>query len=392
MRDRNVKLILSLEYIITLDKHKAHQNRLALFANLSHHYGLLKLPFIEIIAPKKASKEDLLDFHTEEYINCLEEYNEFNYEGKMLPTRIKERLDYFNLIDDCPCFHGIYDYVQYVAGGTLTAIDQIIKGSNTVVNFGGGRHHSLCNQANGFCYVNDIILGILKLAKQKIDNEYQFERILYIDFDLHHGDAVQEAFYTSDRVFTLSFHHFKDGFFPGTGQLKDIGQNKGIFRSLNIPLKEGINDYMYVKLFQNITKAVVDYFNPNVIIIQAGVDALATDKFSVFNITSKGLGQCLHHLLYNINNIPCLILGGGGYDPASVARTWTHFLAISAQIVLKDDLPNHSQIMYYKPSFTLHTTCKNRENLNSNTYIQTLIKKVRFYFHQAILKNPIKIK
>jgi len=89
----------------------------------------------------------------------------------------------------------------------------------------------------GFCYVNDIVLAILELLKYH-------QRVLYIDIDIHHGDGVEEAFYTTDRVMTVSFHKYGE-YFPGTGDLRDIGAGRGKYYSLNFPLRDGIDDESY---------------------------------------------------------------------------------------------------------------------------------------------------
>ena len=89
----------------------------------------------------------------------------------------------------------------------------------------------------GFCYVNDIVLAILELLKYH-------QRVLYIDIDIHHGDGVEEAFYTTDRVMTVSFHKYGE-YFPGTGDLRDIGAGRGKYYSLNFPLRDGIDDMSY---------------------------------------------------------------------------------------------------------------------------------------------------
>ena len=94
----------------------------------------------------------------------------------------------------------------------------------------------------GFCYINDIVLAILELLKYH-------PRVLYIDIDIHHGDGVEEAFYTTDRVMTVSFHKFGD-FFPGTGDFKDEGAERGKHYSVNVPLNDGIDDRSYVALFK----------------------------------------------------------------------------------------------------------------------------------------------
>ena len=103
------------------------------------------------------------------------------------------------------------------------------------INWAGGLHHAKKCEASGFCYVNDIVVGILELLKYH-------NRVLYIDIDVHHGDGVEEAFYTTNRVMTVSFHRYGEGFFPGTGDLMDIGCGEGKYYSLNVPLKMFVTD------------------------------------------------------------------------------------------------------------------------------------------------------
>ncbi len=99
-------------------------------------------------------------------------------------------------------------------------------------------------------YINDIVLGILELLKYHA-------RVLYIDIDIHHGDGVEEAFYTTDRVMTVSFHKFGD-FFPGTGDLKDDGVEKGKYYSVNFPLNDGIDDKTYLSVFKPVIQKIMD--------------------------------------------------------------------------------------------------------------------------------------
>lgn len=96
----------------------------------------------------------------------------------------------------------------------IAAAQRLTSGlSDIAINWAGGLHHAKQREASGFCYVNDIVLGILELLKH-------FPRVLYVDIDCHHGDGVEEAFYTTDRVMTCSFHKYGD-YFPGTGTLED---------------------------------------------------------------------------------------------------------------------------------------------------------------------------
>src|SRR5580692_4733678 len=120
------------------------------------------------------------------------------------------------------------------------------------VNWAGGLHHAKKSEASGFCYVNDIVLGIIELLRFN-------QRVLYIDIDVHHGDGVEEAFYTTDRVMTVSFHKYGE-YFPGTGELRDIGVGNGKYYSVNFPLRDGITDDTYKGVFEPVIKAVMDWY------------------------------------------------------------------------------------------------------------------------------------
>lgn len=120
--------------------------------------------------------------------------------------------------------------------------------------------------------MNDIVLAILELLRFH-------PRVLYIDIDIHHGDGVQEAFYLSDRVMTLSFHKHGDGFFPGTGDIHEIGVERGKLFSLNVPLKDGIDDAGYAFVFKPVVQGVIESFCPSVIVLQCGADSLGNDYF-----------------------------------------------------------------------------------------------------------------
>lgn len=103
---------------------------------------------------------------------------------------------------DCPSFDGLYDFCQLAVGGSIDAADIIITGySDIAINWSGGFHHAKKTGASGFCYVNDIVICILQLLEQ-------YPRVLYLDIDVHHGDGVEEAFYHTNRVMTVSFHQY----------------------------------------------------------------------------------------------------------------------------------------------------------------------------------------
>lgn len=125
----------------------------------------------------------------------------------------------------------------------IAAAQCIASGAADIaINWAGGLHHAKKREASGFCFINDIVLCILELLRT-------YPRVLYIDIDCHHGDGVEEAFWTTNRVMTCSFHKFGD-FFPGTGRLDDIGREKGKGYSVNVPLRAGVTNESFWSIFQ----------------------------------------------------------------------------------------------------------------------------------------------
>jgi histone deacetylase 1/2 len=145
-------------------------------------------------------------FHSTDYIGHLK-----NIRPNLVKAQSKQSNIQYNLGEsDCPCFKGLFDFSQISAGGSLDAAIKLNHQSSDIcINWAGGLHHAKKMQASGFCYINDIVLAILELLKYH-------NRVLYVDIDVHHGDGVEEAFYATNRVMTVSFHRYGD-FFPGTG-------------------------------------------------------------------------------------------------------------------------------------------------------------------------------
>ncbi|KAL6122743.1 histone deacetylase 1 [Nucleospora cyclopteri] len=323
------------------------------------NYGLHE--HMDILKPFKASYENLLNFHSKDYVNFLSSVSGDNMNDLL------SDLHKFNVREDCPVFPGLFDFCKTVAGGTLMAAHKINeKKYSTVINWAGGLHHAKRSEASGFCYVNDIVLGVLELLKVH-------ERVLYIDIDVHHGDGVEEAFYTTDRVMTLSFHKYGD-FFPGTGRLEDIGLDRGRNYSVNVPLKDGIDDESYEKLFVPVVQKIITVFRPGAIVLQCGADCLSGDKLGCFNLTERGHGKCVEFV--KSFNIPTILLGGGGYTIENVARAWTYDTGMACGIDLHEDIPYNEFLDYYSPTYKITIPKLNTQNLNTDEDCNKIVSKI----------------
>jgi histone deacetylase HOS2 len=162
---------------------------------------------------------------------------------------------------------------------------------------------------------------------------------------VHHGDGVEEAFFSTDRVLTLSFHNYWNDFFPGTGSMSDVGPkdptNPGAHHSLNVPLKPGITDEQWTEVFEDTTAAVIESYNPGAIVLQCGADSLGGDRLGQFNVSIKAHGNCVAFVKRHCHQRKLLIVGGGGYTPRNVARCWTHETALCVGAELQNVIPAH---------------------------------------------------
>lgn len=258
-------------------------------------------------------------------------------------------LDKFNFAADCPAFSGLARFCRLYSGGSLAGARELALGpqDGVAINWSGGLHHAKRTEASGFCYVNDIVLAILELLAY-------FPRVLYIDIDVHHGDGVQEAFYTCDRVMTLSVHKHGDGFFPGTGDIDEVGTAEGRYYSVNVPLRSGIDDAGYAYVFEPVVQAAIETFQPSVIVLQGGADSLGCDRLGCFNLSIRGHGECVRFV--QSFGLPVLMLGGGGYTIRNVSRCWAYETSILAGRPLSNDLPITPYHSQFAPDYKLHPT------------------------------------
>ncbi|KAL0950319.1 hypothetical protein HGRIS_010294 [Hohenbuehelia grisea] len=329
--------------------HPMKPGRIRMTHDLVSAYGMLDK--MHVLRPNRASPETMSSFHTDEYVHFLQ---------RVSPETAEELTgggQRFLIGDDNPAFDGLFEFCSISAGGSISAAQNIGSGASDIaINWAGGLHHAKKREASGFCYVNDIVLGILELLRT-------YPRVLYIDIDCHHGDGVEEAFYTTDRVMTCSFHKFGE-YFPGTGTQDDRGRGKGKGYAVNVPLKDGITDESFRSVFEPVIARILEVFRPSAVILQCGADSLAGDKLGCFNVTMHGHAHCVQYL--RKQNVPLIILGGGGYTVKNVARTWTYETACALGIENEIDLnlPWNSYFEWFGPRYRLEVMENNMEDLN----------------------------
>ncbi|KAI4660097.1 histone deacetylase [Alternaria viburni] len=335
--------------------HPMKPHRIRMAHSLIMNYGLYTK--MEIYRAKPASKYEMTQFHTDEYIEFLHKVTPDNMESF---TREQSK---YNVGDDCPVFDGLFEFCGISAGGTMEGAARLNRGKcDVAVNWAGGLHHAKKSEASGFCYVNDIVLGIIELLRYK-------QRVLYIDIDVHHGDGVEEAFYTTDRVMTVSFHKYGE-YFPGTGELRDIGVGSGKNYSVNFPLRDGITDETYRNIFEPVIQAVMTYYGPEAIVLQCGGDSLSGDRLGCFNLSMDGHANCVKYV--KSFGVPVIVLGGGGYTMRNVARTWAYETGELVSTKMSKQLPFNDYYEYFAPDYELDVRPSNMENANSHDYLHKI--------------------
>jgi acetoin utilization protein AcuC len=249
-----------------------------------------------------ASPADLARFHSPEYIAALREAARA---GKA-DAQTRERFAIGTL--ENPLFAGLFERASTCVGGSIRAAELSLEG-RIAFHPAGGTHHGRPDRASGFCYFNDPALAIFTLLDRGI------ERLLYVDLDAHHADAVQDAFASEARVWTISVH--ERGRWPYTGTVGDTGGG----RACNLPVPSGFHDRELRFLLDDVILPLAQCAAPQVVVLVCGADALAGDPLSSMALSNVALWSAVSDIVALAP--AAVVLGGGGYNPWTVARYWT---------------------------------------------------------------------
>lgn len=268
--------------------------------------GMLDEPNVAVQAPIPVTVQEALAFHTESYLEVMGETSKGVHNFKALKMQLGT--------PDCPVFKDMLNFSLLASGGTLSGARLLLEGKADVVfNPHGGFHHAHAGNAGGFCYINDVVLAAKELSEAG-------KRVVVLDLDAHHLDGVQDAFYDTDLVTTISMHESGKTLFPGTGHENELGIGKGKGHSINIPLPVGTYDEMYKYAFMQVVIPLLEKLQPDVIILEIGMDGLATDPLAHLNLTNNVYAELLDEV--RALNTPLLVVGGGGYNVPDTVRSW----------------------------------------------------------------------
>jgi acetoin utilization protein AcuC len=308
------------------DDHPFDPGRAVAALKLIEREGYLDEPWMRVEEPKMVSKQRLAESHSPAFVDALEEANDGVW---------RDHLVQFNLgTDDCPIFPGLFDYVLLYSSATLTGVDLITEdNANVVFNPLGGFHHAGRAHAEGFCYINDVVAAIDTLLAR----DY---RVAYVDIDAHHGNGVQDAYYSDDRVLTVSLHQSGKTLYPWSGFESEIGQEIGEGYNINIPLPQQTDDEAFLHVFDRVVVPAVEMFAPSVVVAVVGADTHRSDPLADLSMTNNGMEDAMKRLRGFGKHL--LLLGGGGYDRSSTTRAWCRVWAAANHV---DALPEHMLVM-----------------------------------------------
>ena len=267
------------------------------------------------LAPEPAADRELLEVHARRYIAAVRRLSA-DPDG---PPEAG-----FAAYGDDPPFGGMHAAAATVAGGSLRAIEAILRGEvEHAFHPGGGLHHAMPDRASGFCIYNDPALAIAAARRAGL-------RVLYVDLDVHHGDGVQAIHAGDPGVMTISIHESGRTLFPGTGFVDELGEGPAAGTSVNLPLEAGSGEGAWLAAARGVVPQLAAFFGPDVVVSQHGADSHAWDPLAHLRVTTTAMGEAarlVDAVAHRHARGRWLATGGGGYDvyrvvPRAWALTW----------------------------------------------------------------------
>lgn len=249
--------------------HPESPERILAIVDMLKHTNL----FDEVIKiePRDATKEEITLVHTPEYYD------------KIAATRGRPKVFLDADTSTCPVS---FDAALRASGGMLSAIDSVLSGQTDrafpLVRPPG--HHAESDRAMGFCLFNHVAVGGAYLTEVK-----GMERVLIVDWDLHHGNGTQHMFYDTSKVLYFSTHQYP--YYPGTGASTEVGSGEGKGYTVNAPLPPGMGDNEYLKIFTEILSPVIDQYRPEFTLVSAGFDTFYEDPLGGMKVTPEGFAK-----------------------------------------------------------------------------------------------------
>jgi acetoin utilization deacetylase AcuC-like enzyme len=214
-----------------------------------------------------------------------------------------------------------YDAALYAAGGTIQATEAVINGdvNSAFALVRPPGHHATAQRAMGFCLFNNVAI-----AARNALTGHGLERVVIIDFDVHHGNGTQDAFYEDSQVLYISTHQYPH--YPGTGSIEESGTGDGRGTTVNLPLPGGCGDNEYQQAFSQVVVPAIERFKPQLLLVSAGYDAHWSDELSLMQVSVTGFAwmvKIIRELADELCRGSLVFSLEGGYNLAALAASVT---------------------------------------------------------------------
>lgn len=294
-------------------QHPLKPERLRRTIELLERYG------VEPVDPGRGLEEDLLRVHARHYVDVVKAFSE----GQDSDDALIYGLGW----GDTPRFEGMFEASLAYCASSAAAARAVCGGEKLAFGIGGGLHHAHRDKASGFCVFDDPAIACHILLER-------FQRVAYVDIDVHHGDGVQWMFYDNPRVLTCSIHEEGKTLYPGTGGVEEAGE---AYTSFNVPIQARTTGDVWLDAFLRTIPAAVERFGAEAIVLQLGTDTHSVDPLG--HIRSSQF-----HWLSAVKevkswNLPIVALGGGGYNLDTVPRMWASACLTLGGVEYDDRLP-----------------------------------------------------
>jgi acetoin utilization deacetylase AcuC-like enzyme len=287
------------------------------------------LPLLTPISPRAATLDELSLIHQIRYINYIKNLASIGGGAVDSDTKVSA---------------ASYKVALYAAGGAIRAAEAVMEGqvdsAFALVRPPG--HHATADRAMGFCLFNNIAI-----AAKWIISKYGLARLAIVDFDVHHGNGTQEAFYVDPKVLYISTHQSPS--YPGTGWLEECGSGEALGTKINIPLPPGCGDTEYLMAYEKIVAPAVRRFKPQIILVSAGYDAHWLEKIAAMQVSIKGFIQIVRAIKLaaaeTCNSRMALVLEGGYQLESLAACVKATFEVLLGNNYVEDPLgsPQHAR-------------------------------------------------